>query len=74
MFSTGVNPTTPVLIAYDPESSTWILVDDASPLAWVGNSFSVGDRLVMTTNRAFYISPPNWQPTGDTITQDTWNN
>lgn len=73
-FSSGVDPDTPVLIAYHPDADTWILVDDESPLAWGGNSFSVGDRIAMTADRAFYISPPNWQPTGDTITQDTWNN
>jgi hypothetical protein len=73
-FSSGVDPNTPVLIAYHPVTDTWILVDDKSPLAWGGNSLHVGDRLVMAANDALYVSPPDWQPTGDTITPDTWNN
>lgn len=72
-FSSGVDPNIPVLIAYHPETDTWVLVDDESPLAWGGGSLQVGDRLVMTANEAFYVSPPNWQPTGDTITPDTWD-
>ena len=71
-FSTGVDPTTPVLIAYHPETDSWILVDEASPLAWGGQSLSVGERLVMIADQVFCVSPPNWQPTGDVITQDTW--
>jgi hypothetical protein len=69
MFSTGVDPSTPVLLAYHPESNTWILVDDETPLAHGGISLTVGERLVIASGRVFYLSPPNWQPTGDT----TWN-
>ncbi len=74
MFSTGVDPTTPVLIAYNPESNTWILVDDETPLAHGGISLTVGERLVIAVGSVFYLSPPNWQPTGDTITENTWSN
>jgi hypothetical protein len=73
MFSTGVDPTTPVLIAYDPDSSAWILVDDETPLAHGGISLSVDERLVIAVDRVFYLSPPNWQPTGDEI-PESWSN
>jgi hypothetical protein len=71
MFSTGIDPTTPVLIAYDPASDRWILVD--SPIAGGGGSLSFGKRLVMLYDRIFFVSPPDWQPTGDTITEDSWS-
>ncbi|MGQ0848035.1 MAG: hypothetical protein ACT4OP_02740 [Actinomycetota bacterium] len=73
VFSTGVDPTTPVLIAYDPDSSTWILVDEASPLAHGGISLNFDERLVIAVDRVFYMSPPNWQPTGDEI-PESWSN
>lgn len=72
-FSSGFDPNKPLLIAYHPETDTWILVDDESPLAWGGNSLHVGDRLVMGAGDALYLSPPNWQPTGDAITPNTWD-
>jgi hypothetical protein len=73
MFSTGVDPNTPVLIAYHPATNSWILVDEESPLAWGGDSLTVGDRLVIVANDVFYTSPPNWQPTGEPIAQDSWS-
>jgi hypothetical protein len=73
-FSSGVDPTTPVLVAYHPETDTWILVADESPLAWGGETLIVGDRLVMVANDVLYASPPNWQPTGEPITPETWDN
>lgn len=73
MFSTGVDPDTPVLIAYHPETDSWILVDEESSLAWGGDSLTVGDRLVIVANDVFYTSPLNWQPTGETITEETWS-
>ncbi|HEU4320755.1 MAG TPA: hypothetical protein VFS66_11795 [Acidimicrobiia bacterium] len=72
MFSTGVDPDTPMLIAYHPATDSWILVDEESPLAWGGDSLTVGERLVIVANDVFYTSPPNWQPTGETITQRSW--
>ena len=72
-FSSGVEPDTPVLIAYHPASDTWILVDEESPLAWGGGSMRVGERLVMTAGPVLYVSPPNWQPTGEMITRDSWD-
>lgn len=72
-FSSGVDPDTPVLIAYHPDTDTWILVAEDSPLAWGGTSLSVGERLAMVADRVFYLSPPNWQPTGDVIDQATWD-
>ena len=73
-FSSGVDPNTPVLIAYHPDTNTWILVDEESPLAWGGDSLRVGDRLAMVANDVFYISPPFWQPSGETIAAEAWNN
>lgn len=73
-FSSGVDPNTPALIAYDPDSDAWILVHGESPLAWGGKSIGVGDRLVMAADEAFYTSPPNWQPDGEPITPSGWNN
>jgi hypothetical protein len=73
MFSTGVDPATPVLMAYNPDTDAWILVDDASPIAWGGRSLTVGERLVVITDRVIYVSPPRWQPTGEFITNDTWS-
>lgn len=73
MFSTGVDPSTPVLLAYHPESNTWILVDDETPLAHGGISLSVGERLAIAANRVFYLSPPSWQPTGEEI-PESWSN
>lgn len=72
-FSSGVDPNTPLLIAYHPDTDTWILVDDQSPLAWVNDSFKVGERLAMTVDRVLYVSPPTWQPTGEVITEETWD-
>lgn len=73
-FSSGVDPDTPVLIAHHPDTNAWILVDEESPLAWGGTNFNIGERLVMTADRVFYMGPSSWQPTGDTITQETWDN
>ena len=72
-FSTGVDPDTPVLIAYHPETNSWILVDEESPLAWGGDNLTVDDRLVLVANDVFYTSPQNWQPSGEPITQDSWS-
>lgn len=70
-FSTGIDSATAVLIAYNPDSDTWILVDDDSPIAGGGRSLSLDERLVMLYDRIFFVSPPGWQPTGDTITEDS---
>ncbi len=72
-FSSGVDTDTPLLIAYHPDTDTWILVDDQSPLAWVNDSFRVGERLAMTVDRVLYLSPLSWQPTGGVITEETWD-
>lgn len=73
MFSTGIDPAKPVLLAYHPDSDTWILVDDDSPIGGGGRSLSLGQRLVMLYDRIFSVSPPGWQPTGRFITADSWN-
>lgn len=71
-FSSGVDPDHPVLLAYDPASDAWMLVDEESPLAWGGGSMRVGERLAMTAGPVLHVSPPNWQPTGEMITRDFW--
>jgi hypothetical protein len=71
-FSTGRNPTAPVLIAYHPETDTWILVDEDSPAGLGDKGLTVGDRIVVsehviTGSNRLLISPAGWQPTGDLI-------
>jgi len=73
MFSTGIDPTKPVLLAYHPDSDTWTLVDDDSPIGGGGRSLSLDQRLVMLYDRILFVSPPGWQPTGRFITADSWN-
>jgi hypothetical protein len=65
-FSTGYDPTTPVLIAYHPDSDTWTLVDEGSPVGRGGRALMVGDRVLVRSDR-IYLSPPGWQPSGQQI-------
>jgi hypothetical protein len=71
-FSTGLNPTAPVLVAYHPETNTWILVAEDSPAGLGDEGLTVGNRIVITENvvtgsNRLLISPAGWQPTGDPI-------
>ena len=68
-FSTGLNATAPMLIAYHPQSNSWILVDEESPAGFGDEGLVVGDRILMTENaitgsNRLLISPAGWQPTG----------
>jgi len=68
-FSTGLNATAPMLIAYHPQSNSWILVDEESPAGFGDEGLVVGDRILITENaitgsNRLLISPAGWQPTG----------
>jgi hypothetical protein len=71
-FSTGLNPTAPVLIAYHPGTDTWILVDDETPIGLATEGHLVGERIlikghVITGSNRMFVSPAGWQPTGEVI-------
>jgi hypothetical protein len=71
-FSTGLDPTGPLLIAYDPDGDTWILVSEDSPAGLGDEAMLVGDRVVITENvitgsNRLLVSPAGWQPTGEPI-------
>jgi hypothetical protein len=71
-FSTGLNPTAPVLIAYHPGTDTWILVDDETPIGLGTEGHLVGERIlieenVVTGSNRMFVSPAGWQPTGEMI-------
>jgi hypothetical protein len=69
-FSSGLNPISPLLIAYDPDADTWIRVSGDSPAGLGDDAMLVGDRIVVTehvitgSNRLL-VSPAGWQPTGE---------
>lgn len=71
-YSTGLNPTAPLLLAFHPETDTWILVDDDSPTGLSDEGFIVGDRIILkehvtTGSNRLLISPSGWQPSGEKI-------
>jgi len=71
-FSTGLNTNTPVLLAYDPETDTWILVSEDSPIGLAAEGRTVGARIfisghVITGTNRLFVSPAGWQPSGEEI-------
>lgn len=76
-FSSDPEISEPVLIAYHPGTNSWTY-EGVSPLGWEGAVFDewgeratmAGDRVVLISGRHLYISPPGWQPQGETIPTD----
>lgn len=61
-FGTGVDPSDPLLLAYDPSSDSWSLIGE-SPAGWGAETLMVGDRVVFRSDR-LYLSEPGWIPEG----------
>ncbi len=71
---TGVDPLSSLLLAYDPSSDTWELVDQTLlPAIWPANVVLVGDPIVVFSDRV-YISPYGWIPQGKPVTANSWTN
>ncbi len=71
-FGSGVDPSASLLLAYDPMSDTWELVDQTLlPTIWPANVVLVGDPIVVRSDR-IYISPHGWIPEGEPVTADSW--
>lgn len=71
-FSTGLNPAAPVLIAYQPGTDTWTLVDKETPIGLGTEGHLVGERIlikehVITGSNRLFVSPAGWQPTGEVL-------
>jgi N-acetylneuraminic acid mutarotase len=71
-FGYGVAPERSLLLAYDPNSDTWKLLDEALLPFRGGELLVMGDRIVIRSDR-LYISPVGWAPEGDIITADYWS-
>lgn len=68
----GVDPERSLLLAYDPHSDTWKLLDQALLPFRGGELLVMGDRIVIRSDR-LYISPVGWAPEGEIITADYWS-
>jgi len=64
-FGTGVDPSDPLLLGYDPTTDGWSLLG-VSPAGWGAAALMAGDRVVFLSDRLF-VSEPGWAPTGSPI-------
>jgi hypothetical protein len=64
-FGTGVDPSDPLLLTYQPDTDTWNLIGE-SPAGWGATAIMAGDRVVFRSDR-LYVSEPGWDSIGTPI-------
>lgn len=72
-FASGAGANGPILLAYDPPSDTWELVDPAllPPDFSGGELVDIGESVLLRSDR-IHLSPYGWVPDGEPVSVDSW--